>query len=201
MQHLNYLIEHFGYLGIFLALVGGIVGLPLPDEILLTYVGYNVFQGRMSYMPSIMFAFLGTCVGISLSYFLGIKLGMPFLHKFGPKIHIYEPNIIKTKKLFSKFGPYLLLIGYFIPGIRHITAYLAGINGYSIKRFTLFAFSGGAFWCITFITLGTYLGPRWKMVHKLVSKYSTLSFFIMVFIIVLASLFFWKNTIKRKKGV
>src|SRR5947207_8997111 len=89
-NHIDFLIEHFGYFGIIIALVGGIIGLPIPDEVLLTYVGYNVFQGRMSYLPSILCAFIGTCVGISLSYFLGIKLGLPFLHKFGPKIHITE---------------------------------------------------------------------------------------------------------------
>lgn len=78
MQHWNYLIEHFGYFGIFIALIGGIIGLPLPDEVLLTFVGFNVYEGRMSYLPSILFALIGTCVGISLSYFLGMKLGMPF---------------------------------------------------------------------------------------------------------------------------
>ncbi|HHY73596.1 MAG TPA: DedA family protein [Bacillus bacterium] len=201
MQHLNYIIEHFGYFGIFFALVGGIIGLPIPDEVLLTYVGYNVSQGRMSYLPSILFAFIGACVGISLSYFLGMKLGMTFLRKFGPKIHITESKIAKTKKLFSKFGPYLLVIGYFIPGIRHVTAYLAGINGYSIKRFSLFAFSGAALWCITFITLGKYLGPEWEVVHELVSKYSVYTFILLVLILVIASLFLWKNTMKRKKVV
>jgi membrane protein DedA with SNARE-associated domain len=39
MDYLNHLIEHFGYLGIIFALIGGIIGLPIPDEVLLTYVG------------------------------------------------------------------------------------------------------------------------------------------------------------------
>jgi membrane protein DedA with SNARE-associated domain len=39
-QHIDFLIGHFGYFGIIIALVGGIVGLlPSPDEVLLTYVG------------------------------------------------------------------------------------------------------------------------------------------------------------------
>jgi membrane protein DedA with SNARE-associated domain len=38
-QHIDFLIGHYGYFGIIIALVGGIVGLPLPDEVLLTYVG------------------------------------------------------------------------------------------------------------------------------------------------------------------
>lgn len=44
MHHLNHLIEHYGYIGIMIALVGGIIGLPIPDETLLTFVGYNVLR-------------------------------------------------------------------------------------------------------------------------------------------------------------
>ncbi len=41
-QHIGELIAHYGYFGIVIALAGGIVGLPIPDEFLLTFVGYNV---------------------------------------------------------------------------------------------------------------------------------------------------------------
>lgn len=201
MQHWNYLIEHFGYFGIFIALIGGIIGLPLPDEVLLTFVGFNVYEGRMSYLPSILFALIGTCVGISLSYFLGMKLGMPFLRKFGPKFHITETRIVKTKKLYSKLGPYLLIIGYFIPGVRHITAYLAGINGYSTKKFSLFAFTGAALWCITFITLGKFLGPQWKIVHEYILKYSMYIFTLVIFIVVIVSIAYWQKIGKQKRAI
>ena len=42
------LVVNYGYLAIFIVLFLGIVGLPIPDEVLLTYVGYNVFLGRLS---------------------------------------------------------------------------------------------------------------------------------------------------------
>ena len=47
-QHIGELIAHYGYFGIVIALAGGIVGLPIPDEFLLTFVGYNVSKGVMS---------------------------------------------------------------------------------------------------------------------------------------------------------
>ncbi|EKN66764.1 hypothetical protein BABA_14942 [Neobacillus bataviensis LMG 21833] len=172
MGHLNYLIEHFGYFGIIIALFGGIVGLPIPDEILLTYVGYSVFTGKMAYLLSLFCAFIGACSGITISFILGVKLGIPFLHKFGPKLHITEARIERTRKLFNKLGPFLLIIGFFIPGVRHITAYLAGINCYSYKKFALFAYLGAAIWCFTFITLGRLLGENWIHVGAYLSRYS-----------------------------
>lgn len=172
MHELNYLIHHFGYFGIIIALIGGIIGLPIPDEVLLTYVGYNIFLGNMSYIPSILFAAIGATGGITLSYLLGIKLGLPFLKKFGPKFHITEVRIEKTKRLFAKLGPFLLFIGFFIPGVRHVTAYLSGINSYSYKKFALFAYTGAFTWCFTFITLGRTLGENWDSVGEYIGRYS-----------------------------
>lgn len=193
MHQLDYLLEHFGYFGIMIALIGGIIGLPLPDEILLTYVGYNVFQTKMAYIPSLLFAFAGAIGGISLSFLLGVKLGLPFLHKFGPKIHITEDKIDRTKKLFAKFGPYLLFIGYFIPGVRHITAYLAGINSFSFKKFAIFAYAGAALWVFTFITLGKVLGEEWSKVAIYMSKYSIYIIFIVILVLIVGAFVYWRK--------
>lgn len=194
-HHLNDLIGHYGYLGIIIALIGGIIGLPIPDEVLLTYVGFNVFLGEMTLVPAILSAFFGSCVGISLSYFLGIKLGLPFLEKFGPKFHITDKRLKKTRSLFEKLGPYLLFIGYFIPGVRHITAYLAGINRFSFKKFALFAYAGAAFWSITFITLGRLLGNEWHKVESYISKYSMFAIPLFVLLVILAIVYFKKRKI------
>lgn len=194
MYHLSSLIVHYGYFGIIVALIGGIIGLPIPDEVLLTYVGYNVFQGRMDYLPSIVCAITGACVGISLSFVLGVKLGVPFLQKFGPKLHISETKVERTKKLFAKFGPFLLVIGFFIPGVRHITAYLAGINSYSYKKFALFAYTGAIIWCTTFVTLGRVLGENWIDFRFYFSKYSI--YLVLLFLLGCAVFYnFWR---KRK---
>ena len=195
MQSLNHLIGHYGYFGIIIALIGGIVGLPIPDEVLLTYVGYNIFQEKMSYFPSLLCAFIGAFGGITLSYLFGIKLGLPFLHRFGPKLHITEERVNKTRKLFMKFGPFLLIIGYFIPGVRHVTAYLAGINNYSYKKFALFAYLGAMTWCFTFITLGKALGENWIHVGTYLSRYSL----YVLFVLLLGAILFF--TFRRKKRV
>ncbi|MFS0562691.1 DedA family protein [Terribacillus sp. 179-K 1B1 HS] len=165
MEQLGNLIENYGYIGIFIALVLGIVGLPIPDEILLTYVGYNIFIERMTWSGSIFAAMVGSIFGISISYILGIKLGLPFLQRFGPKMHITENRIKVTAKYFSKYGGWLLMFGYFIPGIRHITAYMAGISNYRFGKFAFFAYIGAAVWVNTFIILGLILGKKWEIVE------------------------------------
>ncbi|OQM46461.1 alkaline phosphatase [Anoxybacillus sp. UARK-01] len=171
-QHLHHFIEQFGYIGIMVALAGGVIGLPVPDEVLLTYVGYNVFTGAMSYPAALGCSFIGALLGISVSYYLGIRLGTSFLHKFGPKMHMSEKRIEQAKVLFAKMGPFLLFIGYFVPGIRHVSAFLAGTNEYRFKKFAAYAYTGAFFWVFTFTTFGRILGRDWKNIRHYMEHYS-----------------------------
>lgn len=191
-QHLDYIIGHFGYFGIILVLIGGIVGLPIPDEVLLTYVGFNVFQGRLSYIGSLISAFVGSVGGISISYFLGNKFGLPLLKKFGPKINITEEKVNRTRNLFKKVGPPLILIGYFIPGVSHLTAYIAAVNSFPFRRFVVYAYSGALLWSITFITLGRVLGAQWHIVSFYIAKYS-IYFIVLFFVFAIVLYLFWKK--------
>jgi membrane protein DedA with SNARE-associated domain len=196
-QHIDYLIAHFGYFGIIIVLIGGIVGFPVPDEVLLTYVGYKVFQGTLTYLPSLLSAFVGAMGGISLSYFIGYKFGLPLIKKFGPKIHITENKINRTQKLFLKIGPVLILIGYFIPGVRHLTAYVAALNSFPLRKFIAYAYTGAFLWSFTFVTLGRKLGEDWDQVEFYVSKYCI---YLILFLLVLSLMvyLFWRR--KKQLG-
>ncbi|WP_026693382.1 VTT domain-containing protein [Peribacillus kribbensis] len=196
-QHISLLIEHYGYGGIMIALVAGIVGLPLPDEVLLAFVGFQVYKGDMLFLPSVLSAFIGAAGGISLSYLLGIKLGLPFIHRYGPRLHLTEKKLDSARKSFIKFGPILLFFGYFIPGFRHITAYLAGINGYSYQKFSKYAYTGAFLWTLVFITLGRSLGREWIKADELIARYS-IPLLIIAVLAIGIGLVIW-NQAKAKK--
>lgn len=198
LQHyLHYLIEHFGYIGIMVALMLGIVGLPIPDELLLTYAGYRVSTGAFSYPLAFLSCWLGAIIGISLSYMLGITLGLPFLHKFGPKLHLTEKRLEQTKALFSKLGPAVLFICYFIPGVRHLAAFWAGMNAYRWRKFALFAYSGAMVWVAVFLTIGAYFESRWMAVKQYIHAYRP--FLFPVFLVALGfAIFYWYIHQKRK---
>ncbi|MEH7272577.1 DedA family protein [Neobacillus vireti] len=192
-QHIDYLIEHFGYFGIIIMLIGGIIGLPIPDEVLLTYVGYNVYHGKLSYIISLISAVVGSAAGISISYYIGYRFGLPLLKKYGPKIYITEEKVNKTHKLFEKIGPPLILFGYFIPGIRHLTAYVATLNKFPFRKFVVYAYIGAILWSYTFITLGRELGKRWDVVGLYVSKYSMYLVLLVIIIAILVYLYWRKK--------
>ena len=103
-QLVGELIIQYGYWGIFIALTGRIVGLPIPDEFLLTFVGYNVSKGTLLGASAFVSGISGAILGITISYFLGLKLGLPILNKYGPKIHIKEKQMVPSRSLCKFFG-------------------------------------------------------------------------------------------------
>lgn len=196
LQHkLLWFIAHYGYVGIFGALVTGIIGLPVPDEILMTFAGYLISKGELYYVPTVMVSVIGSFTGMSVSYFIGHKFGYPLLEKYGRKIHITKERLDGTQRWFKRFGKFALTIGYFIPGVRHLTAYSAGISKWSYRSFSLYAVPGAVLWAVTFITLGTYLGEHWRAVTETIHRY----LLILVGILIVVGLAAWYIRMSRTK--
>lgn len=64
MELVQQLIADYGYLAIFLMLVLGIVGLPIPDEVMMTVVGYFTHTDVLNYELSILISFVGALLGM-----------------------------------------------------------------------------------------------------------------------------------------
>jgi membrane protein DedA with SNARE-associated domain len=180
---LPFLIK-YSYIGIFAALGLGILGLPIPDETLMALAGFLVCKGTISYPYAVIAAFIGTICGTSIGYFLGRHFGYPLLEKYSAKLRINPKHLHKTEKWYGKYGKFALVIGYFIPGVRHLTAIFAGIAVMPFRVFALYAFAGGLLWTVTFVTMGYYLGEKWKHVYTYSYRY-ILPFAILAIVIFL----------------
>jgi membrane protein DedA with SNARE-associated domain len=190
-------ITQYGYLAIFFLLVFGIIGLPIPDETMLTFSGYLVYTGHLSLPLTFATALAGSVTGITISYYLGRIFGMQVVHKYGRYQRITEEHFMKAHAWFERVGHWALTVGYFIPGVRHLTAYAAGISELEPRHFALFAYSGAVLWVSTFIGLGYFLGERWKTVQANIHHY-LLEMSLATAVVVIAYFVWWKWIRKRK---
>ena len=164
-----WILRH-AYVGIFSLLMLGIAGLPVPDELLLTFAGYLIYRGELLPVPTLVSAFLGSLSGITLSYTLGWTLGTHLLHRYGRYMHLTPEKVELTHQWFRQIGKWSLTFGYFVPGVRHLTAYVAGSTKLETPVFMLYAYSGGVFWSLAFLSLGYFGGDAWmrltQMLHR-----------------------------------
>lgn len=164
-------ITEYGYLAIFVLLIFGIVGLPVPDETLLTFTGYLIYRCELSMPLAFAAAVAGSASGMTISYALGRSFGLALLHRFGKHVHLTPERLARAHAWFERIGHWALTVGYFIPGVRHLTAYAAGMTEVAPHQFALFAYSGTVLWVTAFLSLGYFLGERWKMVELHVERY------------------------------
>jgi len=185
-------ITTYSYAGIFAALGLGILGLPVPDETLMAYAGFLVAQGKINFLYTVIFAFLGTSCGITMGYILGRTWGNPFIKRYSAKGYVNLKYIKNAENFYYKYGKYALFIGYFIPGVRHLTAIFAGASLMPYRIFASFAYAGGLLWTIIFVSLGYFLGEKWHYIYMYSHRY--IIPVVLVSMIVLGIVVYWKTS-------
>jgi membrane protein DedA with SNARE-associated domain len=170
MDAILLIITKYSYAGIFISLCLGIIGFPIPDESLIAFSGFLLSQGKLNIILLLPVIITGAAFGITVSYLFGKLSGRYLSQKYAGKITINADHLQKIKEFYDKYGRFALLIGYFIPGVRHLTALFAGMNDMPYRQFAVFAYIGALLWTTTFLTLGYWLGHEWHYVtHNLLA--------------------------------
>jgi membrane protein DedA with SNARE-associated domain len=151
-------VTNYGYIAIFGLLALGIVGFPVPDEIVMIAAGYMCFLKAINIVVAFLVGFAGSLTGMIISYFIGLRLGQPLIEKFGKWIGLTPKRFNRVKGWYARFGMWTVMIGYFIPGIRHVTSYAAGINAMPFRKYIVIAVVSAITWTALFITIGYYTG-------------------------------------------
>lgn len=187
-----------GYGALYLLLALGVIGLPIPDETLLVFTGYLISRGNLEAAPAFAAAVAGAWTGISGSYMLGRTLGVAAVHRFGKYIRLTEARLAYVNRWFDRIGHWMLVAGYYIAGVRHFTAVVAGMSRLRYPTFIAYAWAGGAMWVATFLTLGYFLGENWKPVAELVHRYVVYASAAIV-LAALAWYLIWKRSAKTRR--
>jgi membrane protein DedA with SNARE-associated domain len=164
-------VATYGYGALFGLLILGIVGLPVPDETLLVFCGYLISQGKLSAPGTYVAALAGSCCGITVSYMIGRTAGLGVVHRFGRYLRLDEGKLERVHRWFDQSGHWALFGGYYIAGVRHFTAIIAGASKLEFHTFAMFAWSGAATWVAVFLSLGYVIGEQWRTVAELVHRY------------------------------
>ena len=170
MPRADELVARYGYFAIFGLLMLGIVGPLIPDETILVFAGILARQGRLDYLGVLAAGYAGSVCGITLSYLLG-RNGLAYLIERIPFMNRHSAKYMdRVNQWFSRYGHWTLFFGYFVVGVRHFTAVVAGSSHMRARPFALYAYSGGLLWVICFVSLGYFLGDQWERVGHLLHR-------------------------------
>ena len=191
---INY-INIYGYLVIFLFLFFGIVGIPAPEESLLLLIGVLSIHEKLSLGLVMLCSILGAFVGMLTAYVVGKYIGSPFLKRYGKYVGITDERWEKVSDKYTNNVRKTIVLGFYLPGIRQISPYFAGINKIPFRRFFVYSLLGTLLWTIPFILAG-YYGGKLFHINPAYVPYLGIVFFIVFLIYVVIKFILGK---RRKK--
>jgi membrane protein DedA with SNARE-associated domain len=168
-ETLNLWLANYGGLTLFGLLALEIIALPIPGETLMLLAGVLLCKGELSIVPTLLAGYAGSICGINISYALGRTMGTSLVKNYGSYIGLSEQRMHKAHDWFARFGKWALMIGYFIPGVRHFTGFTAGMSSFEFKDFAIFAYTGAIIWVTLFLSVGYFFGDYWLSIFETVS--------------------------------
>lgn len=163
-------IGQFGYAALFLALWLGIVGMPVPDEVIVMTGGAVSGMNILHPLPAFVLTYLGVVSGLSVGFMIGRGIGVPILERLRHRSRM-ERCLEVAEGLIRRYGSLAICLSYFLPVVRHVIPYLVGVNRMTFKRYALYAYSAGFIWTLLFFSMGWALGSRVEAVGQLLYRY------------------------------
>jgi len=199
------LIDQLGLIGAAALIAIEVVILPIPSELILLLTGFNVSLERFVFITAILATTTGSLVGALFLYWMGYAFSEERLEflvtKYGKYVGIKLTDLQKTASWFERHGAQLVFFGRLIPLIRSLVSIPAGLTEMKLSKFILFTTLGSATWNTIWISLGFFLGDRWKEAEKY-TKY--LDLIVYAGIAIVALLFLnrvVKSYIKRRNNL
>jgi membrane protein DedA with SNARE-associated domain len=153
------MVDRLGAVGVGLSILLETVIPPIPSEAVLGAAGVLINEGRMSIIPVILFATLGSILGAIFFYYLGRALGPRRSHAFLDRLPLVETaDVDKTFAWFERHGRSAVFFGRMVPIVRSFISVPAGVVRMPFGQFLLFTAGGSLIWNSVLIGLGVAAG-------------------------------------------
>ena len=136
------------------------VPLPAPGDVAIAYGGYLTTTGAIPYPAAYLAVVGGAVLGSACNLTISRRYGRPFVQRFGRYIGVTDERLLRAERIFKRWGPWAIIIGRHIPGMRIVLSALSGILGVPYKVFIPCVLVSASIWSVIFLELGRRLGPR-----------------------------------------
>lgn len=130
----------------------------LPGDSLLFAAGALIAAGNtgLSIYLLALILIAAAFIGNTVNYWLGSYLGIRVFKAENKVLKL--DYYLKTKAFFDKHGGKAVIFSRFVPIIRTIAPFVAGVGRMSFLRYSLYNIIGGASWILIFLFAGYWLG-------------------------------------------
>lgn len=150
---LQFVLEH-GYSILFGVLFAHQLGFPLPGPLFLLAAGALAAAGKLNFPVVLGLAVVAIVLADWPWYEAGRRWGDRVVHFIHRLTRDPDYHDRKAKKTFARYGPPILMVSKFVPGLDAVAPPLAGTSRTSRVRFLTFDAAGAALYSSTYAGLG-----------------------------------------------
>jgi len=162
-QNLAIIVDQYGFwtyfiLFVIIMLETGLVVAPfLPGDSLLFVAGAMAATGTLDIYWLFVVFITAAIVGDTINYWVGNYLGLQVIMKRFPNL-IKKEYVARTYGYFEKYGGKTIFIARFIPVVRTVAPFLAGVGSMNYRRFLIYNVAGAFAWTVVVVLAGYLFG-------------------------------------------
>lgn len=162
-RHLGELIQSYGLViyAILFAIVfceTGFVVIPfLPGDSLLFATGTLAARGDLDLALLIGLLSLAGIAGDTVNYWMGHKVG-PKVFKKKQSRFLKKEHLDRTHAFYDKYGGKTIVIARFVPIVRTLAPFVAGLGAMTYWKFITYNVVGGLGWVVSLTLTGYFFG-------------------------------------------
>ena len=160
------LVEKSGYAGVFGLMIVASAAVPIPSEVILPVAGYLVSIGQLDFWLVVTLAALGSLIGTLTAYSIGYFLGRAAILRYGRYIRMNEGHLKTAETWFARYGSVTVLFCQFVPLIRTLVPFPAGIAEMKLWKFVGFSLIGIVIWDTILVYIGYIVGKDYLAISQ-----------------------------------
>ena len=149
----HFVLKH-GYSILFAALFAHQIGVPLPGPLFLLAAGALAASGKLELVATLVLAVVACVLADWVWYEAGRCWGdkvLHFIHRLTPDPDYHDR---RSEEIFTRYGPALLIIAKFVPGLDAVAPPLAGASRTNRFRFFACDVLGATLYSVVYSALG-----------------------------------------------
>lgn len=162
-RHLEQLIQQYGawtyamLFGIIFAETGLVFAPFLPGDSLLFAAGAFAARGALNFPLLLALLTIAGVLGDSVNYSIGRLFGTRIIARFEGRL-IKREHLERTHEFFERYGGKTIIIARFVPIVRTLAPFVAGIGAMNYSKFVLYNVVGGILWVLICVGAGYMFG-------------------------------------------
>ena len=148
---------------VFMAIESSFV--PFPSEVVMIPAGFLAARGELGLSSPMLAAAIAVAVGVAgslagayVNYFLALKVGKPFLERYGRWFFLQPAALDRACEVFNRYGAATTFVCRMLPALRQLISLPAGIARMPLGEFTLFTALGAGVWTAILAAVGYAIG-------------------------------------------